>query len=280
AAGRTAPAGRATAVRPQLPAATATATTAATSATAGTGTTTAATATTVPTGTDQDVFFRLASDWGSAYPGQEVTYTFVVRNTGSTALTDLQLSSTLPNNLEPLGARADRGSDPQIDGQDVSYSLNSLAPGESIEIEIATRIKQSVAVGTLLVTQGQLQYDSLNRPNFSNIVTVQVVGQTAPAQTTSVPGGVLGGGAYPPPTGTAGTTIVPATVTASTVATTTMQPTTIASGGATPQPTATAPEASAPLPETSSGVPLAGVLLLGLTLLTRTVRLHRARERI
>jgi hypothetical protein len=37
---------------------------------------------------------------------------------------------------------------------------------------------------------------------------------------------------------------------------------------------------SAPLPDTSSGVPMAGVLLLGMTLLVRTVRLHRAKERL
>jgi hypothetical protein len=36
----------------------------------------------------------------------------------------------------------------------------------------------------------------------------------------------------------------------------------------------------APLPATSTGVPLAGLVLLGLTMVVRTVRLHRARERV
>jgi hypothetical protein len=38
--------------------------------------------------------------------------------------------------------------------------------------------------------------------------------------------------------------------------------------------------AAAPLPATSQGIPISGILLLGLTLLLRTVRIHRAQERI
>ncbi|HMQ35226.1 MAG TPA: hypothetical protein PKD53_31195, partial [Chloroflexaceae bacterium] len=40
------------------------------------------------------------------------------------------------------------------------------------------------------------------------------------------------------------------------------------------------PGPPAPLPETTAGVPLLGILLGGMTLLTRTWRLHRAKERI
>jgi len=45
-----------------------------------------------------------------------------------------------------------------------------------------------------------------------------------------------------------------------------------AAGGAT--------VAAAPLPATSQGIPISGILLLGLTLLLRTVRIHRAQSRI
>ena len=38
--------------------------------------------------------------------------------------------------------------------------------------------------------------------------------------------------------------------------------------------------AAAPLPATSQGIPISGILLLGLTLLLRTVRIHRAQSRI
>jgi hypothetical protein len=38
--------------------------------------------------------------------------------------------------------------------------------------------------------------------------------------------------------------------------------------------------APAPLPATSQGIPISGILLLGLTLLLRTVRIHRAQSRI
>jgi hypothetical protein len=51
---------------------------------------------------------------------------------------------------------------------------------------------------------------------------------------------------------------------------------------ATPVPPAAGGQSGsqAPLPNTSAGIPFLGVLLLGATLLTRTIRLHRARERI
>ncbi|MFN3373336.1 MAG: hypothetical protein ACK44M_07225, partial [Chloroflexus sp.] len=136
--------------------------------------------------------------------------------------------------------------------------------------------------GTLLVVQAQASYSGLSRPVFSNISTVLVVGEqqvvtatatlapvtsptatatvgvsatalatTAPSSPTATAGSVIGGGA---------------------AATATVTPTPLAAGGQS--------GGQAPLPNTSAGIPFLGVLLLGATLLTRTVRLHRARERI
>ena len=50
------------------------------------------------------VFFRMASNWGSAFPGDAVTYVIAVRNTHPTqALQDLALRSVFPANLEITG---------------------------------------------------------------------------------------------------------------------------------------------------------------------------------
>jgi len=50
------------------------------------------------------VFFRMASNWGSAFPGDAVTYVIAVRNTHPTqALRDLALRSVFPANLEITG---------------------------------------------------------------------------------------------------------------------------------------------------------------------------------
>jgi hypothetical protein len=237
----------------------------------------------LPPGTD--VFFRLASDWGSAYPNQEVRFTLVVRNTrpagDASTLNNVTLRSVLPNNLEVLAAQTDR-TDPTIAGQEVRYTLNQLQPGEGVELSILTRIRPSVAAGTLLVVQGQLLYDGLTQPAFSNIASVLVVdsGQPTVVQvitaTAATPTRTATAGAYPPPGGSP--TVPPATATTQGVApTSTATPLPIIGQ---PQPTVTPPPPTVPLPETSTGVPLLGVALLGLTLFTRTWRLHRSRERL
>ena len=48
----------------------------------------------------------------------------------------------------------------------------------------------------------------------------------------------------------------------------------------TTKPPVAQPAPAPTLPNTSTGVPLSGFVLLGLTLLLRTVRLHRAQTRI
>ncbi|MCS6883355.1 MAG: hypothetical protein RMK84_19880 [Oscillochloridaceae bacterium] len=231
-----------------------------------------------PPGVTTDVFFRLASDWGSAYPGQQVNFTLVVRNTrppaadGANTLRNLTVRSTLPANLEVLGARADRGVDPAVSGNDVNYTLDQLQSGEGVEITIPTRVRPDVLAGTLIVVQGQLLYDGLSpAPLFSNIVSVQVVGAVQPptppiaqqVTPTAVP--------YPPPRSPTPARTATAAPTATSAPTATPRPT-VAPAPPSPPP--------APLPETSAGVPFLGIMLLGGTLLTRTIRLHRARSRL
>jgi hypothetical protein len=246
---------------------------------------------------NETLFFRLASDWGSAFPGQEVRYTFVLRNLrsaaadGSNDLRNLNLQSILPANLTIRGASADQGNDPTVAGNNVEYRLDTLRPGESREITIVTEIKAGIAAGTQLVTQGQLRYDGLAQPLFSNIVSVLVVGNaptgttaTNPSATTSATVAGPTSTSAPYPVGSATTAATVSTTRTSTTSTPTRVPT-----QATSTPTQAAPQPTiaggtdgptAPLPTTSTGVPLAGVLLLGMTLITRTWRLHRARERV
>jgi len=54
----------------------------------------------------------------------------------------------------------------------------------------------------------------------------------------------------------------------------------VASADSQPASAGAAAPAAAPLPATSQGIPISGILLLGLTLLLRTVRIHRAQSRI
>jgi hypothetical protein len=235
---------------------------------------------------ESDLLLRLTSDWGSAYADQDIVFTIVLGNTHPTqTVSAVNVRSVMPSNLRILSASASRGTDPTINGQTVSYVAPDLAPGERIEINIATRIRPNVATGTLLVVQAQATYRELNRPVFSNISTVLVVGEQQAATATATLAPIIS------PTFTATTVTVTSTPTASAVptATVTTGTTGVVLGGgtsATATPSAASPVAggqtggTAPLPNTSAGIPFLGVLLLGATLLTRTIRLHRARERI
>lgn len=230
-----------------------------------------------------DLLLRLSSDWGSAYAGQDIVFTVVLGNTHpAQTISAVSLRSVMPSNLQVLGANADRGADPVISGQTVTYTAPDLAPGERVQVTIATRIRPNVAAGTLLVVQAQASYSGLSRPVFSNISTVLVVGDQQVVTVTATLAPVTS------PTATATTagtptitaTVAPLSPTATTGAvlgsgaapTATMTPTSPAAGGQS--------GGQAPLPNTSAGIPFLGVLLLGATLLTRTIRLHRARERI
>jgi hypothetical protein len=234
---------------------------------------------------ESDLLLRLTSDWGSAYADQDIVFTIVLGNTHPTqTVSAVNVRSVMPSNLRILSASASRGTDPTINGQTVSYVAPDLAPGERIEINIATRIRPNVATGTLLVVQAQATYRELNRPVFSNISTVLVVGEQQAATATATLAPVVS------PTFTTTAVPVTATLTLSPVATATATPSVVLGSGSSATATAT-PSATvvvvggqtggtAPLPNTSAGIPFLGVLLLGATLLTRTIRLHRARERI
>jgi uncharacterized repeat protein (TIGR01451 family) len=241
----------------------------------------------------------MMSDWGSVFPGQEVAYTIILRNDQSATLEDVTIGSMLPGNLKVLGAAANRGSDPSVTGNDMQYSISTIKPGEVVEITIQTEVKPDIARGTRLVAQSQLDFQGGPPSLLSNIVTVMVLDDeervaAAPVSSpyaqapTDTPAPTKTPAATntpaptdtPEPTGTSGATDAP---------TATNKPTQSAEAVAavpktSPQPTPAssraAEPATAPLPATSSGVPLVGLALLGLTLMIRTVRLHRARERI
>ncbi|NTV62295.1 MAG: DUF11 domain-containing protein, partial [Oscillochloris sp.] len=243
------------------------------------------TATDVTVAGSGDIFFRLASDWGSAYPGQQVSYTLVIRNSraanpsGTNDMRNLTLRSMMPNNLEVLGANADRGADPAVAGNEVRYTISQLAPGEGVELTIATRIKSDVSSGTLLVAQSQAQYDGVNVPVYSNIVNLLVVG-TSPAQAVTVATATSSKTTIVSVTAAATETSAAVLLAVSPESEASAHATATRSSPRTPTATAVATSAQqAPLPETSGGIPFGGVLLLGMTLMLRTWRLHRARER-
>ena len=219
----------------------------------------------------------MASDWGSAFPEQKVNYVIAVRNNrvaGGANYANVNISSELPANLEVLNARADRGGDPAIKGNTISLKLATLAPGEGVEIVIETKVRASVAAGTTIVGQASLSADGLPLQAYSNVVSLLVVG-APPQQATATP---IPAASATAPAGAA--TAAPTTINATAVAT--RAATVVATVAATPAPTNVAGGGGTTptLPDTSAGVPLLGLLLLGMTMSVRTVRLHRDKSRV
>jgi len=223
--------------------------------------------------TPEDVFFTLASDWGSAFPGQSVNYVIAVRNNKTTqSLRTVVIAITLPANLEITAKpKSDRG-DPQQNGNRVTLQLTDLAPGQTVELSIPAKIKTGVAVDTRIVSQAELTFEGLKTLLYSNIASVLVVGQAPQPTATLQPTATV------PPTATMQAVLAATATLAPNVqaAAPTLVPASTVVASAQIQPVRPAP----PLPETSSGVPISGMALLGMTLLIRTVRLHRAQSRI
>ncbi len=232
------------------------------------------------------LFFRVASDRGSAFRDQEVTYVLaLVNDRPGEPLRDVVLSAALPpnliasratisNNARPAGA-----SDPQLTDGRLRVGISELKQGERIEVQVLARVAADAPVGSRVVVQSELTYGGLQLPIYSNLVSLQIVGSPAVVEppATATPSATLRptttatgvaasvtvrpGSPYPAPAGTTATPTAPAQA-----------------AGTTPPPVPVQPIGQ--LPSTSTGVPLAGLALLGGTVLTRTLRIHRAKTRV
>jgi fimbrial isopeptide formation D2 family protein/uncharacterized repeat protein (TIGR01451 family) len=241
-------------------------------------------ATSAPT-PDAGVFFSMGSDWGSAFTGQEINYDILFQNTReSGVINNLSIISALPSNLLFVSASAGYGPDlstltsidPKAVGNEISLTLNALDRGQWVKISIKTKVKDLVATGARIVSQAEATFDGLAVPVRTKPVYVLVVGSDLGPSLPLIQGGTPS--ATPGPSATALPSATPS------AAPTAIPSATPATAGATDQSVSQsaggAIVAPAPLPATSQGIPISGILLLGLTLLLRTVRIHRAQERI
>lgn len=215
--------------------------------------------------------FNLQSDWGQAAIGETVVYTVTLQNAGLAAggsapiiaktmakpasppqglpMTDIVIGDDLNEYLEPIEVRG-IGLTASWDGQRIEATRAKLNSGETVQLVIAARVRHDATLDTIQ-NQASLRYTGRDAAIFSNLVEVKVVRKDAAPSTTE---------------------------TAQAAAPSTRGP----AGKAAETTKKAAPaELGTQLPHTSGGsLPLSGILLLGLTLLIRSVRTHRARVRI
>lgn len=84
-----------------------------------------------------------------AAAGDTVTFSLVLRNTGSQAFDIFNLEDTLPEAFEILDVQASAGA-PRIVGQQVHFSLNALGPGATITLTVRARIRAGVKTPALV----------------------------------------------------------------------------------------------------------------------------------
>jgi fimbrial isopeptide formation D2 family protein len=241
-------------------------------------------ATSAPT-PDAGVFFSMGSDWGSAFTSQEINYDILFQNTReSGVINNLSIISALPSNLLFVSASAGYGPDlntltsidPKAVGNEISLTLNALDRSQWVKISIKTKVKDLVATGARIVSQAEATFDGLAVPVRTKPVYVLVVGSDLGPSLPLIQGGT--------PSATSGPSATSLPSATPSAAPTAIPSATPATAGATDQSLSQgaggAIVAPAPLPATSQGIPISGILLLGLTLLLRTVRIHRAQERI
>ena len=100
---------------------------------------------------------------GHAVPGGVLTYRLTLRNAGAVDQLDNpgpEMVDELPEGLELLSAQADTGVASIDAGTRTVTWDGSLAPGGSTTIEILARVSADVVVGTSLINQAAISYDS------------------------------------------------------------------------------------------------------------------------
>ncbi len=225
---------------------------------------------------------------GQRLPKQQVNYVIAAQNIRAEGdMRNLRIRSMMPANLEVVSASASYGIDPALKsvdavvaGNEVSLKLDTLKPGEQVFIAIQTRVKEGATVGSQIVSQAELTFTDIRSMAFSNFVSVLVVGAPPTAQVSLAQAQITPTTTTRPPSPTTAASATPGASPSATSA-----PSPSPTNAPSPSPTKAAaggvkPPTSVPLPETSTGVPIFGFAMLGMTMMLRTIRIHRAQSRI
>ncbi len=79
---------------------------------------------------------------GIGLPGEQITWTILLTNTGSGTATNIPVVDTLPDALRIDSATTSRGT-VSISGQTVTFTIDSIGPGETVQMQIVTTVISS-----------------------------------------------------------------------------------------------------------------------------------------
>ncbi len=83
---------------------------------------------------------------GIGLPGEQITWTILLTNTGTGTATNIPVVDTLPAALRIDSATTSRGT-VSISGQTVTFTIDSIGPGETVQMQIVTTVISSPSDG-------------------------------------------------------------------------------------------------------------------------------------
>jgi uncharacterized repeat protein (TIGR01451 family) len=215
------------------------------------GPTPAATFTPGPPGTQPattgDITLLLEADRNPVQPGQSVAFVVTLHNGSSSALQDLLVGCVFSDVLELRGAAAP-GGEVRLFGQEVVLTNDRLLAGQDLRLHVDAAVRWSVPSWTIISIQATARAGD-GDIIYSNVLVLQVVGEGAP----------------PPAWETPASEVTPAGGPAESLV--------------TPVPTQGPGGLGNEIPATGTGLPMVGVMLGGVVLLARQLRLRRAARR-
>ena len=190
-----------------------------------------------------DVTLEVGAEPAGGRPGEAVRFHITLHNWRETrALEEIVVQCVFSDTLALQGAFSPLGV-PRVKGQEVSLEVRRLAPGQALSFQVDALVRPEVPPGTRIAVQAAARAAG-GVAISSNLLWFEVVGEGTPVpmptQALATPG--VGG---------IGPEVLP-----------------------TPGPGATGGQ----MPYTGTGLPVIGMLLGGVVLLSRQLRLRRARR--
>lgn len=117
----------------------------------------------------------------SVSPGQPVTYTLIISNTGQFVSNAVRITDTLPSQLTNVSWSASQPDVVLVTGSNLAWTIASLAAGEQRTITVHATVSNAITPPTVITNTVQVRGDSTERrlTNNSATVTTPVAAATA-----------------------------------------------------------------------------------------------------
>ena len=108
-----------------------------------------------------------------AVPGEQMTYYLTYENGGSSTATNVQLTDALPNTVSYVANSASNGG--SYASSAVSWSIPSLAPGQTGSVTFRVLVPQNTSLGTVISNTAAISSTEISTPINSNTLNLTTV---------------------------------------------------------------------------------------------------------